>query len=192
MGVCDEKKIKKNIKRCGQKALAKGVEEIIYLGMRVAQEIAFTLDTTNSTILTSIALKTGEKLFAYEGKNYSNDASVSMAISDYDTTLPQQLIILLFSNSPATKQEMEALFTRKDLVAITQRVSGDYEVYGVETGMRVTAFTYQPNSDNKGAFVVTLTAADEISLPKTLIHTTTPGGVVDTPTFLAGLVAADV
>ncbi|GAB3552893.1 hypothetical protein [Spirosoma fluminis] len=191
MGVCDPKKIKKNLKRCGQKALAKGVDETVLLGMRDAQEIAFTYDATNSTIITGIALKTGEKLFAYEGRNYSNDFSVGSAETEFDFTLPQTAVLMIFSNSPATKLEIEALLSRKDLILITKRTAGDYEVYGAETGMRRTSFVYRPNDDNKGAFVVTLGAPEEISLPKTLLHKTDPGGLEDTTSYLATLTTAD-
>lgn len=191
MAVCAPRRIKKNIKRCGEKTLAKGVDEIIYLGMKDAQAIAFTYDADNSTICTGIALGTGEKLYAYEGKNYSNDPSVSLNITDFDLTLPQQLVILLFSNSPSTKLEIESLLTRKDLIAIYKRVGADYEGMGFNTGMKVTAFTYRPNEDNKGAFMITLTAADEDSLPKTIRHTATQGGLDDTATYLATLVTAD-
>ncbi|MVM34227.1 hypothetical protein GO755_29625 [Spirosoma sp. HMF4905] len=189
MGVCDAKKIKQNLKRCGQKALAKGVNELIYIGMRDEQSIAFTFDSTNTTILTAIAMGTSQKLFAYEGKNYSNDPSVGFNRTDFDLTLPQTMVIVLFSNSPATKLEMEALFTRKDLVLIYERVSGDFEAMGVGAGMQVTNFVYRPNDDNKGAFVVTLTGADEVDLPKTVRHVTS--GTDDTRVYLAGLVAAD-
>lgn len=189
MGVCDAKNIKKNLKRCGQKALAKGVNELIYVGMKDAQSIAFTFDADNTTILTAIAMASGQKLFAYEGKNYSNDPSVGFNRTDFDLTLPQTLVIILFSNSPVTKLELEALFTRKDLVFIYERVAGDFEAMGVNTGMQVTNFVYRPNDDNKGAFVVTLTAADEVELPKTVRHTTS--SLDDTRSYLAGLVLAD-
>lgn len=190
MGVCDVKKIKKNLKRCGEKALAKGTEEMIYLGMKSAQKIAFTFDAALTTLITAIAMAVGEKLYAYEGNNYSNDPSSNMVVTDYDRTFPQQMVILLFSNSPATKAEIEALVTRKDLILIYKRVSGDYEVMGVNTGMKVTNVVYRPNDDNKGAFVITFEAPDETELIKTLRHTAVGGGE-DTETYLAGLVAAD-
>lgn len=192
MATCAVKRIKKNIKRCGEKTLAKGVNEIIYMGMKDAQSIAFTYDADNSTICTGIAMGVGEKMYAYEGKNYSNDPSVTMTESEFDTKLPHQLVIKLFSNSPATKLEIESLLTRKDLITIYERVAGDFEGMGFNTGMKVTAFSYQPNSDDKGAFNVTLTAADEDQLPKTIRHLTSPGGLDDTRTFLTGLVTLDV
>ncbi|GAB2549892.1 hypothetical protein [Spirosoma aerophilum] len=190
MASCALKQIKKNIKRCGEKSLAKGVDEIVYLGMITAQAIAFTYDATNELLCTGIAMADGEKLFAYEGKNYSNDPSVSMNKTDYDLTLPQQIIITLFSNSAATKAEIMALLTRKDLIVIYKRVQGDFEGMGFHTGMLVTAFTYRPNDDNKGAFLITLSAPDEELLPVTVKHTTA-GNLDDTTSYLAGLVTPD-
>ena len=186
---CAVKLLTKNIKRCGQKTLAKGVNEIFYIGMKDGQQIAFTLDSTNDTIITGMAMGTGQKLFAYEGNNFSNDPSVGFNKSDNGITLPQQLVFSLYSNSPATKKEIQALLTRKDLVIIYNRVSGDYEVMGANTGMSVSNFVYRPNDDNKGAFVITLAAPDEDQLPKTFIHTTS--NVEDTATFLGTMVAPD-
>lgn len=194
MGVCDVKKIKKNLNRCGERALAKGVQEMIYLGMKTAQKIAFTLDTTTTTLITGIAMAVGEMLFAYEGYNYSNDVSVNFKKTDYSSSFPQTLTILLFSNSPATKAEIESLVTRKDLVVFYKREAGDYEVLGVNTGMRVAdgGVTYKPNDENKGAFVITFEAPEEPELPKTLRHTATVGGLDDTDTYLAALVTPNV
>jgi hypothetical protein len=191
MGVCDPQKMKRNLLKCGQPALSKGVEEIVYLGMKSAQSIAFTYDPDNSTIVTGIGMAAGEKLFAYEGANYSNALSVGFAETEFDKTLPQQAILQIFTNSPEAKQEVEALLRRKDVILISKREGGGpFEIWGAETGMRVSGFTYEPNADNKGTLVVTLSAADETSLPKTLIHKTTPGGVEDTKTYLTTLVLA--
>jgi hypothetical protein len=190
MGICDKKKTRKNLKRCGEKALVKGVDETILVAMKDEQEVAITYDATNSTLATGIALKAGEKMFAYEGKNASNDPSVGFNKTDYDTTLPQQLVFVIFSNSPATKLEIEALITRDDLLFIVKRKQADYEIYGAETGMSVSAFVYRANDDNKGAFVVTVAAPDEASLPKTLRIAGT-GGLDGTKAALAALTAAD-
>jgi len=177
------------LNRCGEKALAKGVDETILLAMKDAQAIAFTYDSTNPAIITGIALGTGEKFYAYQGVNYSNDASVGFAKSDFDITLPQTVTFKIFSNSAATKKEIEALLTRKDLIVIMKRVAGDYELFGAETGMTVSNFVYQPNSDDKGAFTVTLSAEAETSLPKTVKHVTS--SLDDTVSFLAGLTTID-
>lgn len=184
------KKIKRNVRANCDKPLAQGVGEVIYAFMRDSQSVALTMDTTlTSTLATGMALGSNEKLIVYEGVNLSNDVSVGFNRSDFGVTTPHSAVIMLFSNSPETKEEIQAMLTRRDLGFIVKRQAGDWEIFGYKTGMRMTGFTYRPNDANKGAFVVTFEAPDETGLPITLRHTT--GGLDDTTTYLAGMAQAD-
>lgn len=185
------KKIKRNVRANCDKPLAQGVGEQIYAFMKDSQSVALTMDTVLSTSLaTAIALGPSEKLIVYEGVNLSNDPSVGFNRTDFGVTLPHSLVLMLFSNSPETKEEIHAMLTRRDLGFIYKRQAGDWEITGYGTGMRMSGFTYKANDANKGAYVVTFEAPDETRLPITLRHTSA-GGLDDTSTYLAGMALAD-
>ena len=185
-GACYQR-LTRNVKRVCNVPLAKGVGEMIYLGMKDEQLIAPTYDSTNALIVTALGFKTNEKLFAYEGRNYSNQPSVSRNESDFDVTYPQVMTFLIFSNDPAVEAEIMKLDGRQDLICVFKRVSGYHKIMGLGAGMRVTNITWDPNADNKGAWVVTLTANDEINIPHTLLHKTS--GVDDTAAYLQTIVS---
>lgn len=167
-------------------ALSKGVDETIYLFMKDEQQVAATFDGTNPLIITGLAMKATEKLYAYQGRNYSNAPKVTRNESDFDITFPHSITFLVFSNNAVVKRELTAMSTRKDLGVIYKRVGGDFEVMGYNTGMKMSSLEWDPNADNKGAWVITLTAENEVNLPHTLLHKT--GGNDDTAAYLQTLV----
>ncbi|RIV19717.1 hypothetical protein DYU11_22575 [Fibrisoma montanum] len=182
-------KIKENLLRDCNKPLSQGVAERFYIGMYDDQVSAIGFDPTNPKILNELTLKTGEKLKVYEGFDLSNRPSVGFTAGDFGNTFPHTFVFAIFDNSAKAKQEIDALGSRKDFFIIYKRrgAYGPWEVMGLLTGMKMTAFEYNPNDASaKGALVVTLTAADEPGMPHEFVHKD-QGGLVDTPAYLTSI-----
>lgn len=171
---------------CGS-PLARGVAPRYYLLHR--SEIESVAMAADGVTATAIVLKSGKKLRKYDGIRYSTKPSIGFNESDYGSTLPQTLELVLFSNSPAAKNQIHAMKNALDLVAIVQRNAGDWEIFGYPTGMRMSNFSSDANDETqKGAYVVTLLGADATQLPLTLRHEN--AGVSDTADWLETLALA--
>ncbi|ARK09034.1 hypothetical protein A6C57_01175 [Fibrella sp. ES10-3-2-2] len=164
--------------------LVRGVAPKYYLCHR--SEIDIVTYAADGVTVSAFTMKSGKKLKQYEGIRYSTKPSVGFSDSEYGSTLPQTLELAIFSNGPIAKKEIHAMKGALDLVAIVQRNAGDWEMFGLQTGMRMSNFSQDANDETqKGAYIVTLLADAATKLPYTLRHETT--GVLDTDTFLAGL-----
>lgn len=167
--------------------LVRGVAPFFFLCHKA--EIDIVTYAPDEVSVSNFTMKAGKKLRRYEGVRYSTKPSVGFQDSEYGSTFPQTLEFVLFSNSPQAKREIHAMKGSMDLVAIVQRNAGDYEIYGLQTGMRMSDFNQNIADETlKGAYVVTLLAEAATKLPHTLRHEN--AGVLDTPVWLTGLALA--
>lgn len=164
--------------------LVRGVAPYYYLVHQ--SELGAITYAPDGIVVTNFTMKAGKKLRRFEGIRYSTKPSIGFSDSDYGSTLPQTLELALFSNGVLAKTTVHAMKSALDLVAIVQRNAGDWEIYGLQTGMRMSNFSSDPNDETqKGAYVITLLGDAATKLPHTLRHETT--GVADTTEWLGTL-----
>ena len=163
---CSTTKITANFSRQCAKPLARGVEEVAYVGMKI-DVTGTTYDETETNVVTAFTLASTMKLFKIEGFNLSNKSTVGFNATDFGNYLPHGFTFAVFNNSK-------------------RRGNGPFEMLGFNTGMRVVNHNHDSNDDaNKGAYVLELSAPDETTFPLELQHETT--GVADTAAYLETL-----
>lgn len=168
---CSTTKLSANFSRQCAKPLAQGVEEIAYIGMLV-DVTGITYDNTETNVVTAFTLASGAKLYKVEGFNLSNKSTVGFQQTDFGNYLPHGFDFAVFNNSAKVKKQLEAAMTRSDLFVVSKRRGkGPYELLGFSTGMRVTNQAQDSNdANNKGAYVISLAAPDEVTYPQELRH----------------------
>lgn len=183
---CSTTKITANFSRQCAKPLARGVEEVAYVGMKI-DVTGTTYDETETNVVTAFTLASTMKLFKIEGFNLSNKSTVGFNATDFGNYLPHGFTFAVFNNSAKVKKQIEAMMTRSDIFIISKRRgNGPFEMLGFNTGMRVVNHNHDSNDDaNKGAYVLELSAPDETTFPLELQHETT--GVADTAAYLETL-----
>lgn len=175
-------------RNCNRK-LARGLLETVYL--TTLEELdGSTPDVSNPLLLSAIAMKTGKKLSAYEGREYSNQAQLSSSRNDYGTSITQTHRVIIFDDSADADKEVQAILSRTDLVVFSKKrgKGGKWKIYGMNAGLTASLASDSNDNDLKGAYVIELTSADE-EMPYTLVHVTS--SLEDTDTYLAGLAKAD-
>ena len=188
---CFQSELTRNRKAVCDETISTGVDETYYLFQK--RNIAsFAFDATSRIIVASIVMKTGKFLNAYQGYPKSLEPTVGHEETDYGPKLPQTFKFGIRSNSPETKEEIQAMVYANDLGVIYKRAgSGDWEVMGLDNGMRLTSggLAYAPNDATSGAFIVTLHNPDAVVLPYTLRHKTAT--LVDTDAYLLTIARTD-
>jgi hypothetical protein len=130
---------------------------------------SITRNTSNGQIIEGITLPSSPQArgFVFEGQNNSIDASTSLSKGRYSVGYIHRLVFRIFTNSPAVKEQLEAMAKGK-VVAIVQNNfqgasgQGAFEISGLEAGLEVIELTSdKSDADTQGAYVVTLSTNEQ-------------------------------
>lgn len=136
-----------------------GVEDDVLLA-NFNDILSITVDGTNPTLVTAIAMKQTKQFYRIEGRNESAEPLYTLVLGRYVKTYDHQVTFKLFNNAAASKEIIDTL---KDscIVALIKGKDGIWELYGRNLGMRQSEGTRNPlDADSGGAHNVVLKTAE--------------------------------
>jgi hypothetical protein len=80
------------------------------------------------------------KLITVTGKDYTHNGVIEGVIGDNTNTFNHSAAIKIFTATPAERAAVETLFKAKDLIVIFQNENDQIEVYGLDKGLKASAF----------------------------------------------------
>lgn len=147
--------------------------------LNFADIVSISYNSTNLQTVEDIVLATGATGFYIDGKNNSIRPMAALVPGTFDNMFDHTVQMIGFDISPAAKEQFNSMKNGR-FVVITENyyrgTSGNsaFEVYGLTTGLELTALTKDPNSqDTQGAFDFTLSTKTnkEPNLPNSFFVT---------------------
>lgn len=141
---------------------------------------AIVRDPSNGMLITSFALKTGKRGYIFEGQNNSNEPKSGMIRQRYGVVFDHEVRFKVFSNSPATKDQLVRLTKGRVVAVVINSHTGTdgnakYEIYGLQSGLIVSENNRETiNAETQGAYDLLLKSSDfakEGFLPATIYDT---------------------
>lgn len=130
---------------------------------------SYTRNVTNGQIIEGITLPSSPQArgYVFEGQNNSIDASTSLSKGRYSVGYLHRIVFRIFTNSPAVKEQLEAMAKGKVVAIIQNNFQGasgqaSFELFGMEAGLEVLELTAdKSDADTQGAYVVTLSTNEQ-------------------------------
>ena len=135
--------------------------------------------TVANNIISQLVLKTGMQGYEVDSLPDANGGEVTLNAGTYSNTLGHSLTIRIFEKSEAAKKFGNGLVNAKVVAIVENNERGDkgevkYEVYGWESGLKLTAITSTTTMDDNVAYLYTLSTPSngrEGTLPMSLFNT---------------------
>lgn len=149
-----------------------GIEQRIVLINRAdIDKTATTIDSDNTTgkhVITNLALNTGATGYLITGINskqiFTSGWNINVA-EDQPDDFTHMVTIRLFNCDEASASFVNNLASGADLVAVVLKKNGCIEVYGYNSGLKISEGTNNSN-ENKGTSVITLSSLGVDTEPK--------------------------
>ena len=136
---------------------------------RAINDDGFEFNTTNPTIIESIAIKVGKQAFSFIGKRNPNAVMSEAVNQDFSQGFQHGLMFNLYEVSPATVEILKSLQQSKvmGILKTNQRNSTGnnmYKVVGRSVGLYLDEAPYN-SSENQGVVQVSLRPDDDLLEP---------------------------
>ena len=147
-----------NLSNCDNPLQAGTEDEMLVINREDIASI--TVNSTDNVTVEDITLKTGTKAFIIDGKRNSIAPSFAMVQTGVFKMFDHIVNAKGFDISADAKAEMNNVKEGRYVILTNNFYSGTdgnskFEIYGITTGLEVTALTRNPNDDTQGAFDIT-------------------------------------
>jgi hypothetical protein len=138
-----------------------GVNQRLILGNLDDIE-AVSYNTTNTTIIEGITLKSGKSAYVYQGVRQSLNPSYELVPGTVSVGYNHMVNFLAFQISQAVKDNLEKMALGKLFAVVENKnavgnENSIFEVYGLNVGMEATVITRLPaDQETNGAFTINL------------------------------------
>ncbi|TDO68826.1 hypothetical protein EV143_11810 [Flavobacterium chryseum] len=148
---CDEKLTGQFVKMCGHRP-KQGVAGKWYINHDDV-DVEATQKSNRGTVVTTLVLKTGAKIYPAVGKKVSS-IEHALAIKDFSNGYIHTDRFTITYKGPAERERVQELVDGARVVTLSKKVdtgiSGElsYEIAGLESGMEITEDTFNSGADS--------------------------------------------
>lgn len=156
--------------------LVPGVDEDVLIANK-ADIVSVTRDGANKLLISAIVMETGTQFYKFEGKNDSLEPLYTLVKGRYSDTFEHSTRFKVFDNEVATKLTLDQI-AKGTFVALVKNNDGQWEIYGLDVGMKSAEMTRNPlDADTGGAHDVFIKTSDNLAkepnMPATFFNTDT-------------------
>lgn len=137
--VCD--KITAGISPDCTTELVAGVNDRIWIGNH-SDISTLTRNVTNNEIIEDIILESGEEIYQYIGKNYSNMPTTTLVVEEFASSFEHKIEIRIFADGDVVKRQLKEMKHAKLFVITQNNYQGAsdasaFTMYGTRNGLKL-------------------------------------------------------